>query len=111
MEEVKTKPELPACPVETTLTLIGDKWKVLILRDLMSGTKRFGELKKSIGSVSQKVLTAQLRAMEQSGLVHRDVYAEVPPRVEYSLTELGRSLKPILDSMWAWGEEYKAKME
>ena len=111
MEEVKTKPELPACPVETTLTLIGDKWKVLILRDLMPGTKRFGELKKSIGSVSQKVLTAQLRAMEQSGLVHRDVYAEVPPRVEYSLTELGRSLKPILDSMWAWGEEYKAKME
>ena len=111
MEEVKTKPELPACPVETTLTLIGDKWKVLILRDLMPGTKRFGELKKSIGSVSQKVLTAQLRVMEQSGLVHRDVYAEVPPRVEYSLTELGRSLKPILDSMWAWGEEYKAKME
>ena len=111
MEEVKTKPELPACPVETTLTLIGDKWKVLILRDLMPGTKRFGELKKSIGSVSQKVLTAQLRAMEQSGLVHRDVYSEVPPRVEYSLTELGRSLKPILDSMWAWGEEYKAKME
>ena len=82
-----------------------------ILRDLMPGTKRFGELKKSIGSVSQKVLTAQLRAMEESGLVHREVYAEVPPRVEYSLTELGRSLKPILDSMSAWGEEYKAKME
>lgn len=104
-----TKAPLPACPVETTLTLIGDKWKVLILRDLMGGTKRFGELKKSVGNVSQKVLTAQLRAMEQSGLVHREVYAEVPPRVEYSLTELGRSLKPILDSMWAWGEEYKAK--
>ena len=101
--------ELPACPVETTLTLIGDKWKVLILRDLMPGTKRFGELKKSIGKVSQKVLTAQLRAMEESGLVHREVYAEVPPRVEYSLTELGRSLKPILDSMWAWGEEYKKR--
>lgn len=84
----KTK-ELPACPVETTLTLIGDKWKVLILRDLMSGTKRFGELKKSIGTVSQKVLTAQLRDMEANGLVHRDVYAEVPPRVEYSLTEIG----------------------
>ena len=99
--------QLPACPVETTLTLIGDKWKVLILRDLMPGTKRFGELKKSIGNVSQKVLTAQLRAMEESGLVHREVYAEVPPRVEYSLTELGQSLKPILDSMWAWGEEYK----
>ena len=100
---------LPACPAETTLTLISDKWKVLILRDLMPGTKRFGELKKSIGSVSQKVLTAQLRDMEQNGLVHREVFAEVPPRVEYSLTELGRSLKPILDAMWNWGEEFKAR--
>ena len=100
---------LPACPVETTLTMIGDKWKVLILRDLMPGTKRFGELKKSIGSVSQKVLTAQLRDMEQNGLVHREVFAEGPPRVEYSLTELGRSLKPILDAMWNWGEEFKAR--
>ena len=99
--------ELPACPVETTLMLIGDKWKVLILRDLMDGTRRFGELKKSIGTVSQKVLTAQLRAMEENGLVHRKVYAEVPPRVEYSLTDLGQSLKPILDSMWAWGEGYQ----
>ena len=99
---------LPACPVETTLMLIGDKWKVLILRDLMPGTKRFGELKKSIGNVSQKVLTAQLRDMESNGLVHREVYAEVPPRVEYSLTELGRSLKPILDAMEEWGTEYKA---
>ena len=105
-EDVKS---LPACPVETTLTLIGDKWKVLILRDLMPATKRFGELKKSIGSVSQKVLTAQLRDMEQNGLVHREVFAEVPPRVEYSLTELGRSLKPILDAMWNWGEEFKAR--
>ena len=102
-----TKKELPARPVETTLTMISDKWKVLILRDLMPGTKRFGELKKSIGNVSQKVLTAQLRAMEENGLVHRQVYAEVPPRVEYSLTDLGRSLKPILDSMWAWGEGYQ----
>ena len=84
---------------------------MLILRDLMPGTKRFGELKKSVGSVSQKVLTAQLRAMEESGLVQRKVYAEVPPRVEYSLTELGRSLKPILDSMWVWGEDYKRKYE
>ena len=109
MNDVTAKNELPACPVETTLTLIGDKWKVLILRDLMPGTKRFGELKKSIGAVSQKVLTAQLRAMEESGLVHREVYAEVPPRVEYSLTELGKSLKPILDSLWAWGEAYKSK--
>ena len=101
--------ELPACPVETTLMLIGDKWKVLILRDLMDGTKRFGELKKSIGSVSQKVLTAQLRDMEEKGLVNRKVYAEVPPRVEYTLTETGYSLKPILNAMWAWGEQYKEK--
>ena len=101
--------ELPDCPVETTLTLIGDKWKVLILRDLLPGTKRFGELKKSIGSVSQKVLTAQLRDMEQSGLVNRKVYAEVPPRVEYSLTELGKSLQPIHDAMSNWGEGYKEK--
>lgn len=103
------KKELPACPVETTLMLIGDKWKVLILRDLLPGTKRFGELKKSIGTVSQKVLTAQLRDMERNGLVNRKVYPEVPPRVEYSLTELGRSLKPILDAMWDWGEEFKAQ--
>ena len=101
--------ELPACPVETTLMLIGDKWKVLILRDLMNGTKRFGELKKSIGTVSQKVLTAQLRDMEEKRLVERKVYAEVPPRVEYTLTEMGYSLKPILDAMWAGGEEYQAK--
>lgn len=109
MSEEKNVKELPACPVETTLTLIGDKWKVLILRDLLPGTKRFGELKKSIGKVSQKVLTAQLRDMEQNGLVHRKVYPEVPPRVEYSLTPLGKSLKPILDAMWNWGQEYKAK--
>lgn len=104
------KRELPACPVETTLSLIGDKWKVLILRELISGTKRFGELKKSIGSISQKVLTQQLRTMEVDGLVDRKVYAEVPPRVEYSLTEDGFSLKPILDSMWEWGEKYKNKI-
>ena len=101
--------ELPACPVETTLTLISAKWKVLILRDLMPGAKRFGELKRSIGSVSQKVLTAQLRDMEKNGLVNRKVFPEVPPHVEYSLTELGQSLKPILDAMQSWGEEYKAK--
>ena len=99
--------DLPACPVETTLTLISDKWKVLILRDLLTGTKRFGELRKSIGHVTQKVLTAQLRQMEASGLLTRTVYAEVPPRVEYTLTELGYSLKPIMDAMWAWGEAYK----
>ena len=102
-----TKKELPACPVETTLTMISDKWKVLILRDLLTGTKRFGELKKAIGSVSQKVLTAQLRDMEAKGLLTRTVYAEVPPRVEYSLTPLGRSLKPIMDAMRVWGEQYK----
>lgn len=101
--------DLPACPVETTLMLIGDKWKVLILRDLMNGTMRFGELKKSIGHVSQKVLTAQLRDMEDKGLLTRKVYAEVPPRVEYTLTETGRSLKPVLDAMVAWGENYKTQ--
>lgn len=100
---------LPACPVETTLTLISDRWKVLILRDLMAGTMRFGEIKKSIGHVTQKVLTANLRDMEEKGLLTRKVYAEVPPRVEYTLTELGYSLKPILDAMQKWGEEYKAK--
>ena len=98
---------LPACPVETTLTLIGDKWKVLILRDLMDGTKRFGELRKSLSGVSQKVLTAQLRDMESSGLVNRKVYAEVPPKVEYSLTALGDSLRPVIDVLRTWGEGYK----
>ena len=106
-----TAKPLPACPVETTLTLISDKWKVLIPRDLMPGAKRFGELKKSIGTVSQKVLTAQLREMEQSGLLTRTVYPEVPPRVEYALTGLGRSLKPILDAMQNWGEAYQAKSQ
>lgn len=110
MENTQNK-VLPACPVETTLTLISDKWKVLILRDLMEGTRRFGELKRSIGHVSQKVLTAQLRQMEESGLLHRKVYAEVPPRVEYTLTDVGYSLKPVLDAMSAWGEAYKSRIE
>lgn len=105
--ESAVKKDLPACPVETTLMLISDKWKVLILRDLMPGTKRFGELRKSIGHVTQKVLTAQLRQMEASGLLTRTVYAEVPPRVEYTLTELGYSLKLVLNAMWVWGEKYK----
>lgn len=109
MDKQKSAKELPACPVETTLSLIGDKWKVLILRDLLPGTKRFGELKRSIGNVSQKVLTAQLRAMEENGLLTRAVYAEVPPKVEYTLTDLGKSLKPILDAMQSWGEDYKLK--
>ena len=104
MDEVNAKKELPACTEETKQTLIGDKTKEQIQRDFMTGTRRYGELKNSVGNVSQKVLTAQLRAMEENGLVHREVYAEVPPRVEYSLTKLGKSLKPILDSMWAWGE-------
>ena len=100
---------LPICPVETTLTLISDKWKVLILRELLTGTKRFGALKKSIAGVSHKVLTAQLRQMEDSGLLVRTVYPEVPPRVEYTLTELGYSLKPVLDALQSWGEEYQSQ--
>ncbi|OOM05900.1 winged helix-turn-helix transcriptional regulator [Clostridium saccharobutylicum] len=101
--------ELPACPVEITLQLIGNRWKVLIMRDLLEGTKRFGELKKSVGSITQKVLTQNLRDMEESGLVIRKVYAEVPPRVDYTLTEVGYSLKPVLDSMIEWGTSYKIK--
>lgn len=100
---------LPACPVEATLTLIGDRWKVLILRDLMEGTRRFGELKKSLGSITQKVLTANLRQMEDTGLLTRKVYAEVPPRVEYTLTDTGYSLRPVLDAIATWGAEYKRK--
>lgn len=99
--------ELPACPVETTLLLIGDKWKVLILRELITGTKRFGELKKSIPAISQKMLTQQLRSMEEDELLNRTAYAEIPPRVEYSLTPTGRSLKIILDAMLTWGEQYQ----
>lgn len=99
---------LPACPVETTLSLITSRWKVLIIRDLFEGTKRFGELQRSVGKVSQKVLTQNLRQMEADGLITRTVYAEVPPRVEYALTPLGESLKPVIDAMRIWGEEYKA---
>ncbi len=105
------KKELPACPVEITMGLIGDKWKVLIIRDLLTGTKRFGELKKSLNGITQKVLTNNLRQMESSGLINRKVYAEVPPRVEYSLSDTGLSLKPILDSMVKWGNEYKEKIK
>lgn len=107
MELIFMKNELPACPVEITMGLIGDKWKVLIIRDLLTGTKRFGELKKSLTGITQKVLTNNLRQMEASGLINRKVYAEVPPRVEYSLTKTGLSLKPILDSMVQWGNEYR----
>ncbi len=101
--------KLPACPVETTLMLISDRWKVLIIRDLLDGTKRFGELKKSVGNISQKVLTANLRSMEENGLLTRKVYPEVPPRVEYTLTETGLSLRPVLDALSSWGAEYKRK--
>lgn len=103
---------LPACPVETTLTLIGNKWQVLILRDLLlKDTMRFKELQRSIGSISQKVLTSNLRAMEETGIVRREVFAEVPPRVEYSLTKLGKTLKPVLDALWDWGEGYKKRLK
>ena len=101
------KKELPACPVETTLTLISNKWKILILRDLLTGTKRFNQLKNSIGNISQKVLTSNLRSMEEDGLLTRTVYPEVPPRVEYTLTDLGYSLEPILDAMKVWGQGYQ----
>ena len=99
--------KIPPCPVETTLMLIGDKWKVLILRELISGTKRFGELKKAIPYISQKMLTQQLREMEKDELLTRKVYPEVPPKVEYSLTETGHSLKVILDAMVIWGKKYQ----
>ncbi len=104
-----TKEELPACPVATTVGLIGNKWKLLIIRDLLTGTKRFGQLRKSVAGISQKVLTDNLRALENDGLLTRTVYAEVPPRVEYALSPLGESLKPIMDSMEAWGNGYKSR--
>ena len=105
------KKELPACPVETTLMLISNRWNVLILRDLMEGTKRFGELKKSLGNISQKVLSANLRAMEENGLLIRTVYAQVPPKVEYTLTDTGYSLKPVLDAMVQWGIKYQLQIQ
>lgn len=105
------KKELPACPVETTLMLISNRWNVLILRDLMEGTKRFGELKKSLGNISQKVLTANLRAMEENGLLIRTVYTQVPPKVEYTLTDTGYSLKPVLDAMVQWGIKYQLQIQ
>ena len=107
----RMKKELPACPVETTLMLISNRWNVLILRDLMEGTKRFGELKKSLGNISQKVLTANLRAMEENGLLIRTVYAQVPPKVEYTLTDTGYSLKPVLDAMVQWGIKYQLQIQ
>ena len=108
-DESPNKDDLPLCPVETCAQLIGSKWKLLILRDLLSGAKRFGELRKSVTGISQKVLTSNLRDMEHAGLVVRRVYPEVPPHVEYALTDTGMSLKPIIDAMWAWGEGYQEK--
>lgn len=103
-----TKEEMPACPVATTVVLIGSKWKLLIMRNLLSRPWRFNELKKDLEGISQKVLTDSLRSMEADGLLTRTVYPEVPPRVEYTLTELGYSLRPILEAMRVWGEDYKA---
>ncbi len=99
--------DLPKCPVETTLKLIGEKWKILIIRDLLNGTKRFGELKKVCSGISQKVLTTNLRAMEDDGLIIRKVYPQVPPRVEYTLTDVGYSLASVLNAMASWGTDYK----
>ena len=95
---------------ETIVRLLGDKWKVLIIQDLLDGTKRFGELKKSLGDITQKVLTSNLRMLEEKGLLVRQVYAQIPPRVEYTLTAVGYSLKPVIEAMLAWGAEYRENM-
>ncbi len=102
-----TKEEMPACPVATTVELIGSKWKLLIIRNLLARPWRFNELKKDLEGISQKVLTDNLRSLESDGIITRTVYPEVPPRVEYALSELGETLKPILDSMAEWGQSYK----
>ena len=104
---MKTKDELPECPVATTVSIIGSKWKLLIIRNLLARPWRFNELKKDLDGISQKVLTDSLRAMEDDGIITRTVYPEVPPRVEYALSELGESMRPILNAMKSWGEEYK----
>ncbi|HIS47716.1 MAG TPA: helix-turn-helix transcriptional regulator [Candidatus Scybalocola faecigallinarum] len=106
-----TKEEMPACPVATTVQLIGSKWKLLIMRNLMARPWRFNELRKDLDGVSQKVLTDSLRAMESDGIITRTVYPEVPPRVEYALSSLGETMRPILDAMEKWGREYKEKMK
>lgn len=102
-----TREELPECPVATTVQLIGNKWKLLIIRDLFMKPQRFSAFAKTIPGISKKVLTDNLRSLEEDGLISREVFAEVPPRVVYSLTELGQTLKPILDAMWEWGTDYK----
>lgn len=105
-----TKEELPECPVATTVQLIGNKWKLLIIRNLLAGNQRFTDFVKTIPGISKKVLTDNLRALEDDGLIEREVFAEVPPRVEYSLSVLGKTLKPILDAMFDWGTDYKANL-
>jgi len=104
------KKDLPACPVATTVDIIGNKWKLLILRDILTGPRRFGELRKSLEGISQKVLTDSLRSMEQDGILTRAVFPEVPPRVEYSLSELGETMRPIMGAMEQWGNNYKQIM-
>lgn len=108
---MKTKAELPECPVATTVQLIGNKWKLLIIRNLLVRPWRFNELQKSLDGISQKVLTDNLRSMENDGIITRTVHAEVPPRVEYSLSELGESMRPILSAMREWGESYKSGLK
>lgn len=106
-----TKEELPECPVATTVQLIGNKWKLLIIRNLIyNGTQRFGDFIKTIPAISKKVLTDNLRSLQEDGLIEREVFAEVPPRVEYSLSDLGKTLKPVLDAMFDWGTEYKSNI-
>jgi DNA-binding HxlR family transcriptional regulator len=107
---MKTKEELPECPVAVTVSLIGTKWKLLIIRNLLVRPWRFNELHKNLEGISQKVLTDSLRSLEQDGIITRTVYAEVPPRVEYALSELGQSLRPVLDSMQTWGDHYRAQL-
>ena len=99
--------DLPKCPIETTLKMLGCKWKVLIIRELLTGTKRFGELKRAVTGITQKVLTSNLREMEELGLLEREVYPQIPPKVEYTLTDIGYSLRPVLESLKCWGKDYK----
>ena len=106
---MKTKEELPECPMATTVSLIGNKWKLLIIRNLLVRPWRFNELHRDLEGISQKVLTDSLRQLESDGIITRTVYAEVPPRVEYALSSLGESMRPILDAMQAWGDQYKAQ--
>lgn len=105
-----TKEELPECPVATTVQMVGSKWKLLIMRNLLQRPWRFNELKKSLEGISQKVLTDSLRSMESDGIITRTVYPEVPPRVEYALSDLGESMRPIIASMEEWGKNYKNQL-